>query len=76
MCETTIGGLFRVDARESTEIVSGEGGILGFFLVWLSDLHIGRIIVLEGANLDQFENEPAVLALPLAMKGGKTWARR
>lgn len=31
MCETTIGGLFRVDARESTEIVSGGGVIWGFF---------------------------------------------
>lgn len=27
------------------------------FPIWLSDLHIGRIIVLEGANLIQFENE-------------------
>lgn len=27
------------------------------FPIWLSDLHIGRIIVLEGANLIQFEND-------------------
>lgn len=25
--------------------------------IWLSDLHIGGIFVLEGANLTEFENE-------------------
>lgn len=38
------------------------------FSVWLSDLHIGRIIVLKGANPGRFENEPAALALSLATK--------
>lgn len=45
--------------------------ILRLFLYWLSDLHIGRIIVVEGANLVRFENEPLVPALPPAMKGAQ-----
>lgn len=38
------------------------------FSLWLSDLHIAPIVVLNGANPVQFENEPAALALSLATK--------
>lgn len=38
------------------------------FSLWLSDLHIAHIIVLNGANPVQFENEPAALALSRATK--------
>lgn len=37
--------------------ISARRLFLATFPIWLSDLHIGRIIVLKGANLLQFQNE-------------------
>lgn len=59
--------IFNGIARETIEVLARRL-FSAIFPIWLSDLHIGRIIVLKGANLVRFENEPAALALSLWMK--------
>lgn len=45
------------DSSQISSRFSLEDDFRTIFLIWLSDLYIGRIIVLKGANLVQFENE-------------------